>query len=429
MIRARSLVMVAGMAVVMSATTGVLAQDGARRAEEAARRAAMEQPRGDRGDRRMMGRGMGGGPGMGGQMPEITSRQFDRYAKMLALTDEQKSAAKELFEGYRNEIRQHDDAMRKQRQEMMEKFRENRDPSVFEGMQAEMTKQRDKREATTKAFMNDFKVILTADQEATWPRVERAQRRDQSMARGRLAGENVDLVHVVDEAQLDADTMKKVAPMIEQYETEVDRELTSRNAVFEDSMTKGREAMRDGDMEKGQELFAKARDASVKVRDVNRRFARQIADALPPEKKGAFELAVKKASFPQVYRDTAASKQLTAAEKIADLSPEQKTSITELKARYEREIATTNDKLAQAIEERQMEANIGQMFRGRDNDEEDPVNDLREKRRELGNTTTASLQKLLNEKQREHLPSADEEEEDDGPGFRRGMGGRRPGGE
>lgn len=388
------------------------------------------------------GRGFGRmAMGAGGMMTEISSGQFDRYLKMLDMSDEQQSAAKTLFDGYRNEIKQLDEEMRSARQAAMEKFRETQDRSAFESMRGDMEKSREKRDNAASALMGDVKVLLTADQQGKWAKVERAQRRDQSLSRGRLAGEAVDLSRLVEDLKLDSGAAKGVAPILDRYETELDREMAARNTVIDKSMQEGMEAFRNRDVEKAQELFDKARDASVKVRDINRNFARQVGDALPADRKGEFEQAFKRASFPEVYRPTLASRRFEGAEKLADLTSDQRASIAELRTRFERDLASTNDKLAQAIESRQMSMGIQGMFgRGGPDGEDDPVAELRTKRRDLSQQASESLNKVLTDAQREKLPSADERDENEdgqprrmrgmgGPGGPGGMGGRRRGAE
>jgi hypothetical protein len=78
-----------------------------------------------------------------------------------------------------------------------------------------------------------------------------------------------------------------------------------------------------------------------------------------------------------------------------------------------------NEKMAEAQAKTEMELNAEKMMNFMDQD--NPVNDLRRKKRELGSAADESLKKILTEDQVKRLPA-----DQGGDGDRRGRGG--PGG-
>lgn len=364
----------------------------------------------------MMGGGMGGGM-FGGGDATITTTDFTRYADRLQLSDDQRSTAKTLLEGYRAEVRTIDDAVGAKRQEIMEKFRENQDPSVFQGMRTITDDAAKERTKVETAFFEDVKSLLSDDQTAKWDGVERMRRRDVGLRRGRLSGERMDVVRLVEELKLDQAAFASLTETLATYEEQLDRELIARNKIYDEVSAKAGDLMRNQDMDAAQKELERARDAGLKVREINRKFARQAQEALPEAKKAEMALAVKKASHPDIYRESQVGRRLTAAEKITDLDETQKKAIAELKDKHTREINGVNEKLAAAAEEMELKFSMQDLqnrFRG----EQGAGEDLRQQRRDLEESVTESLKKILTPEQMEQLPR-DRQQGPGGPGQRR----------
>jgi hypothetical protein len=194
---------------------------------------------------------------------------------------------------------------------------------------------------------------------------------------------------------------------------------------------------RDGDMDKAQDLLEKGREASIAVRDVNAKFARQIEGMLPADKQAAWKDAVRRASFPQIYRPSQASRALEAAAGFSDLDDSQRTSLAALQATYSRDSASVNSRLAEEQQKAEETMTIGQIMRrgrgGGGGQDEGPMGDLRRERRDLDRTTLESLKKILKPEQVERLPSNDDRggqgRQNDGGQGAQGGGRRQQGGQ
>jgi len=348
-------------------------------------------------------------------LPVITTRQMEKYSGMLGLSPEQKEAADALFEGYAEQARNLQEQVRTKMEAVREEFRDTQDPTVFTKMRESMTEARDARKKLDEGFANDVKAVLTPEQTEKWPAVERAQRRELTLRRGFLSGERVDLVELTQE-EVPEEARAAVAPVIEQYEVDMDRELVRRNEAYEKGFEKLGEMRQGGDMEGAQAVIEQGREAGARVRDLNRRYARQIAGMLPDEAKSQFELAFKRGSFPEVYRPSQASRQMAAATAFEDLTDTQKDGVASLNTAYQRSAEALNEKLAGVIEENEMKVTLETMFRR--GEQEGPLADLRRERRDLDRTTTESLRKLLTPEQQERLPNP-ERGGDGAPGERR----------
>lgn len=351
---------------------------------------------------------LGGGPGGGGMFePRVTSDQLGRYATMLNLTPDQLEAAKALHEGYFAAHQEKAGKMREMMESAREQFRENRDPSVFQEMGTKMTEYRQQADAAEKAFMDDVKSLLTDEQSAKWPVLERTRRRENTLTRGFVSGERADVIRLVDGLKLSEEQRASLAPVLESYELDLDRELVKRNELQEQAMGQAGGMMQafrqGGDMAAAEKMITEGREASVRVRDVNRRYAKQVEAMLPEDKASEFNLAFKRESFPQIYRQRYAQQVLTAATTMESLTAEQQEGLAAIKDTYTRESGTLALKAEAAIEQQEQNFSIqGMMQRGF---QEDPaIVEARNARNKLEEDTIAKVRALLTPEQIAKLP-------------------------
>lgn len=373
--------------------------------------------------------------GGGGEMlaPSVDRREMTRYSDFLKLNGEQKGLVQELFEGFQQQFRTEAEVAREKMDGMRERAREQRDPAAFREMRTVMQSFMQKRTALEKQFFEDVRSTLTPEQDALWPRFERLRRREETLRRGRMSGERVDLVALVENAKLPPETLAQLTPMLEQYEAELDRELIQRNKVYEDSMNRLGDGRGDGNLEQMgeqlQKMLDEARTASVRVRDVNRRYARQVEAALSEDRRATFAKSVREASYPDIWRKTQTTRQFEAAMGFADLTADQKAAIETIRARYDRDAAAANERMEVAQTDMEEKISVQQMFRrgrGGQGEENSPLNDVRRERRDLERTTGEALKKILTPEQQARLPQP---ERQDGPGGGGGGAVRRRGGD
>lgn len=371
---------------------------------------------GDRGDFGGRGGGFGGLGGFAGFEQPIGTRDVQQFERILGLTEEQKLLVDALFEGYAEQVRDQQRKMRDAFSGMRERLREG-DATLREEVQNQMAAIREEGKRIEASFLADVRSVLTEAQTAAWPKVEMTLRRERTLRRGLMSGERVNVIRLIDEADLGEDVRAAISPTLEQYEVDLDRALVERNRFQEEAMEAARELMQSGDFAAIDDLFSRGREFSRRVRDVNRRYARQIISMLPEEKQAEVEQAFKAESFPEAYRPTFAARRLESALGLADLTAEQKEAIESLRSSFTQKMSQLNDRLAKAIEEGEESFSVRQMFdRGGNRGERPPRpgDDVRTERRALDEATTESLTKILTPEQVKRLP----EREDRGRGDR-----------
>lgn len=367
------------------------------------------------------GRGPGGGGMMGmmggfggGMDAPVTKSEMERYSKMLKFTDDQREAAKELFEGFEAAFKPKADAARKAMEDAREEFRETRDPGVWTGVSEKMSKMRDDRKAAEKQLLDDVKSILTPEQTAQWPKIERERRREQVMRAGIMSGERADLVKIIENMRLADDAQNAVQPVLDTYEADIDGSLIKRNEVTEKFTAQGnklREAfMGGGDMSEMNKMFEEGRAAAMKVRDTNRRYAKQIEGLLTGDDLAKFTSEFRKESYPQIYRTARYGIRVIDAAAAFELDATAKQSLAAIKEDYNQRTSTFNEQAEKAQDSQEESMTIQTMMGMRDNED---MRKVRDARRELETKTIEQIKALLTPEQIAKLP---ERGADSGPG-------------
>jgi hypothetical protein len=337
--------------------------------------------------------------------PAMGARQLRQYGRMLSLTPDQAAAADELLAGYEREHRALASRMQEIQKAIEEEYENEEEIDVWREVWPKVLKNFiKKREKLNSTLMEDLKVLLDPGQLARWPEVERLHRRATTLRDGTRAGEQLDLVDLVEGLRLDPGATQSVAPVIEQYSAELDRELAARNAFVEQNLDRFFDVMMTWDEEKMKQLYGEMGKMSQKIVDINRSFSRQIQAALPAERQTEFDRKVMLATYPRIYKRTYATRVIEAAEDLPDLDAAQREAIKGIREAFERDAAAINEKWAAgfAEQEKKQQENPLSFWMGV---EEDPrIEEARRQRKELEKKTVDSLRALLTEAQRAKLP-------------------------
>ncbi len=344
--------------------------------------------------------------------PSMSGRALKEYADLLGLTPDQRGAADELLFAYEREHRE----VTKRYEEITNSINEEYEDDDDE--QPEVQIWRDVWPKVNKSFikkamkldkgiMDDLKSLLDQTQLARWPHVERVHRRKSTLAWGGGAIDTLDLADIVRGLRLNDAGATAVQAIVEQYEGELDRELVVRNKHVEDSVEPWFALMAEYDEEKWGKMFKDFADVNKRVGGVNSRYRPQIQGALAEPFAQEFDLRVKQALYPRVYRRSHAMLVLTAAEKIEGLDAATLEGIRAAREVYERDAAVANEKWAASLaeEDAKNSADSGQhMWWGDWSEESEKTAEARKARRELDKRTVAAVNAILTEEQRKKLP-------------------------
>jgi hypothetical protein len=362
-----------------------------------------------------------GGPSAGAS-GMITTRSITKYAETLALSPDQKAAIDALHEGYEAAARDSQKTFNDINAEARRAFEDSQDASVFlEKVPKAQREHTARMKALEKSLFDDMKSLLTAEQAEHWSAVERIRRRETQL-RGMMSGESVDLTEIIRGLKPDAALVTALKELLNEYEVELDRALqTKESSAGEDEFKPGEPI----DFTAMQARIAKQREHGAKIKDINERHARRIREILPENLRDQFADAVRRESFPRVYRPGRVAKTIDAGLKLDGLSADQRTQIQTLRELYERDVAPVNDRWANAIAESEKSGEDGAMqlagggsirIAGQQNPDS-PLAKARTARREIDERFRKQFESILTKEQLEKLPKQDSETETVGGGL------------
>lgn len=332
----------------------------------------------------------------------LSRTQLEQFGSMLELDQTQREIAQMMLEEYLDGVQTTLDIAREASREARQEFEETRDRSVFAGLREVNEAARDRVEELESQFMGDLRMMLTPEQDEAWPRVERAHRRAKSLPRGLMSGERVDLFEIVRDLELEGEHATEAQAVLEEYELALDRVLATRDEAY----AKGMELFRQRDFEALQEHFEDARDSGMRVRDVHRSYARRLEAVVPEAKLETMRSAIRRASFPSVYREDRSSRALTFVNGVEGLSDEQRSQVEAIELSNERRLGEVNRKIADAIERNEANMSIRDLMRGGQRATEDGTRELFREKREVIDRTIEQLRALLTEDQAASMDEA-----------------------
>lgn len=352
--------------------------------------------------------------------PPISTKEFERFTSVLELDEGQMEVARSLFETMLSEFEQIRRYQEEQSDMLREEFEETRDPAIFEDMMPIQERAQKKIRDLEARFMDDLRLVISDDQAGRWDKLERMRRRDKSFSAPMgVSGAGVDLIGIVGELNLPEKTLQEMSPVLERYELDIDRALIDRNRLADEQEKQFRESHRPGeggamsfDLEAFQASAAAMREAELKLREVNQRFAAQLGGMLGESDRAAFDRKVREASFPRIYRRSYTGRAFDRASGFDDLTEEQRTQMEAFREQYERELAAVNDRWAAAEAESEADGGSQQMVLGGGNmmiqiggeQQNEAVKEARLARKELDDRYYDRVRQLMTPEQAERLP-------------------------
>lgn len=265
--------------------------------------------------------------------PDLSPGDLKVIERVLGLDAAEKQALDELYSGYSTTLRNEGSEVRDFVNGEIERAQMMQNANLLDKAQKRLAEWGSHSEKVKRTFLDDLKSLLSKDQEARWPIVERELRRIRLVGGGRLSGENVDLVRLTEEV-MGIPPTADLAELLNRYSGELDHALVARNEFlasksqkFSDSMTTNPAA--------AKETWEESQRVRGNVRDINDRYARMIAEQLPAEKRAEFQRRVFSQTYPAIVRPTLVEEYLKDAAEVATLTAGQRSQIAAIRSRYE----------------------------------------------------------------------------------------------
>jgi uncharacterized protein YukE len=234
------------------------------------------------------------------EKPPVTSEAPELMDRIVDLDDEQETMAEAFVRDAQSEFERVAAIWKEIREAAQEEARTSRDRTVWFDLFTKAMEFQERREQIRDNFVDNAELVVTADQQEAWERFERRFFRkhlfgEAASQYGSVAGVTVDIEEVAETADLPADAMARLRPILEQYSRDIHRELTALDEAVEVNSNARMEAMKkmaegEGwDMELMQKGLDRIGELVDEVRETNLSFSRRIANDLPDDARAEFE--------------------------------------------------------------------------------------------------------------------------------------------
>ncbi|TVQ81584.1 MAG: hypothetical protein EA380_01400 [Phycisphaeraceae bacterium] len=257
------------------------------------------------------------------RQPQFSHADINSINRVLGFTEEQRAVILEVYEAHLR-------AFTSELNELILDLEDARDEAIATNhpgplaatrSKAERWKERSKE--LDEQFLSDLRLLLTRDQEALWPRVERELRRIRLTPKGVFAGESIDLVRLLDAVHPQWNEHPDLKSIVDAYITAIDAALTERERARESASASivwgGDQAQRD----RMKQAYEDIRRTRIRVRGINEEHLRRLLSALPQPSSERLEIAFYENAIGPTRATTPLDRRIRAVGTLPDLTPRQ----------------------------------------------------------------------------------------------------------
>jgi len=345
--------------------------------------------------------------------PPVDSEEIDSLIEIAAVDEATAEAIQDLFQAFLSQFNSASEKIREIFRLAQEEAERNRDPSVFQDAQKKAIEYYGHQLKIRDQLFEDIKLLLSAEQAETWPKFERLHRRNHLLDNGQniIAGSSVDLIQLVDDTKTEASgsVAPEVTDTLNRYELELDRLLVQSRDLQNEQLEKTQKLMEEGgnffaNMGEWEKMFDEGRKLQVEIREVNTKYARQIAGMLADAQRAEFDTEYNRRANPRVYAKNYVNGAFDTAKGLESLTPEQKVELAALQDQFQREIAPVQAKWDEELVEWQTNVKMMEMFMGAQAGGTAEAKALEQAKKDLDDRYYARIRALLTEEQVKALP-------------------------
>jgi len=354
--------------------------------------------------------------------PEFSRTEILILARLLNLGEPEREALNALHEGYVGALTARSDAIGDDLQDRIERSQALGDPDIAQPSDEETKKWEAEAGRLKQTFLDDLKSMMTKEQTDRWPLAEREMRRFKRIGAGRMYGEAVDLVRVVEESFPETWTKPEAAEILSNYAAQMDGALKRRDATSTPEIREEFEKLAIHDKQAAESLYRSSVSARTAVRDLNTRVTEQLVGVMGEAEGMKLRRMVFDKSFPNLVRESRSEKFIRAVALLETLSTEQAADVKQIVEQYDQrrwvllnEMATVQrerqtNRLPAQLDPKNSKATVATTADGQQIQfwssanmkaaPDDPMTRLNERRFELDRDTRKRLEPILNESQR-----------------------------
>lgn len=265
---------------------------------------------------------------------DFSSRDIAVLIRVLKLNADEEAAVRALYDGYVTALHAKGEAIRAQIADVVERAEAIGDSSLMENSREQQEAFARDAAAMKKGFLDDLHALFSREQESRWPIVEREIARMKQIGNGRLFGESIDLVNMIERVVPEAAKDPQVLEQIEAYAVAMQKALAAREEYLAANGDEFQSKVQS-DPAAAERLWKDGFRLRAAVRDLNTKYVAAIKALLTPEQADKLDTAFFDASYSRLLSPGRGEAYLREAAKLDDLSVKQKAVIDEIVKAYE----------------------------------------------------------------------------------------------
>ena len=345
-------------------------------------------------------------------IPDFLPRDLPVFVDALALEEWQRPILETLLDDYKTNFDTAAEGVRASMGGLKDVAASTSPDKIIELISKPLVSWSDEKKKLRGDFLDSVRSQLSDVQLESWPRLERALRREKALPNGELSGEALNLVLIAREIDAPPIVADGAAAAIDAYEVQLDEALAAREAELESTIASKLRAMQPGDNRELLQIEERIMQRRIAVRQAQEAGISTIRDALGSEFGPKFEKRALRRAFPQVYGPDPVTPLFDAALALTDLTPEQTTQLTDLRNSFETEHGALQVRFANAIRttepdepKRRAEMLAAKAAGGSPRfSEPAEIEAIKNQRQEFYSRMRASIAEILNDSQKELVP-------------------------
>jgi hypothetical protein len=282
-------------------------------------------------------------------VPDYLPRDLPVFVDSLSLEEWQRPILEALLEDYNTNFNTAADGVRAKMGQFKDAAAGASPEKVVEMITRPLMEWASEKKKLQNDFLASVKSQLSDVQSESWPRLQRALRREKSLPNGELSGESLNLLLLAREIDASPLALDAARVAMDEYELKLDEALAARDAEVDATITPLLQAMSTNDAQRGVAAQERIMQRRIAVRAVQDSGITAISTAFGGDLGHNFEKRALKRAFPPVYGPDPVNPLFEAAQALSDLSVEQKSKIAALKTQFDSEHGALQTRYVEAI--------------------------------------------------------------------------------
>lgn len=204
-------------------------------------------------------------------------------------------------------------------------------------------------------FVDDLRLLMDQNQILLWHKVERELRRKDQIGDGRIAGESIDLIRLVDAHIEGWSENPELVAELDRYAERIDRAMVARKQFIESDETDGFYAMQSEDPDRALALLKESLDLRKRVLELNTQTLDRLRAHIPSETHTDLAGAFYEQSIERAIPASPLAQRIEAARSLPTLASDQRARVAEALDRYDATALDTKRSLFEALSQTQMD--------------------------------------------------------------------------